>query len=345
MSPAPLLNPVFASEGWGRAWAETLGSSAELIEVSAGGETALLAGRSREGFRVLRLAGGEHADYEEFAAVSADPEGLTVALERELAGDGWDALVLGHVPQGSATHSWVLSLRARGARVVPFGASVGLPLASSWEQLEGSLRRKMVSDANRCRRKLGDEVGELRFERLRERDDMLETLEFIAARHRARFRAMGRPSMFDDPATLAFYRRVVERCGSDPRLHVSRLLAGERTAAAHLGFAMHDRWQYYLPAFDEELSRYSPARLLLFWLMQRAIEAGAGFFDLGRGEVPYKARLDPVTTALDSVVVPAPGARGRLAAAWFGAVRPRLRRHFSGLSPALRRIGVLREYG
>lgn len=339
-----LINPLFGSEGWARAWAETLGSAAELVELSAGGETALLAGRSREGFRVLRLSGGEHADYEELAAAGADVEGLTAALEQALAGGGWDALVLGHVPERSATHSWALSLRDRGARVAAFGVSVGVPLAPSWEEQERSLQRKLVTDTDRRRRKLCEEIGELRFERLRETAEMLETVEFIAACHRARFRTIGRPSMFDDPATLAFYRRVVERCGADQRLHVSRLLAGDRPAAAHLGFAMPDRWEYYLQAFDEEFSRYAPSRLLLFWLMREAIDAGAGFFDLGRGEVPYKSRLDPVTTALDSVVVPAPGARGRLASAWFGAVRPRLRRRFNRLSPMLRRIGVLREY-
>jgi len=342
VSSAP-LNSVFTSEAWARAWLDTLGRDADPVALDG----SLLAARRREGLRVLRPAGGEHCDYEELPAAAGDGRELGRAVDRALTQSRADALVLGHVPDASPTLEWARDLRARwGPRVgiAPFGVSLGVQLAPTWEEQQARLRKKLVADTRRCARRLGEDAGEPAVERVRDAAEARATLDFIVRHHRARNAELGRPSMFDDDATRDFYGALVERCLDDDRLHLSRLRAGDRTIAAHLGFSLGHRFQYYLPVFDPEMARYSPSRVLLFRLIEESIEAGVRYLDLGRGELDYKLELGPERLDLYTVVVGRRSPRGRAAVEWFARVRPRLADRFRDAAPLLRRAGILREY-
>lgn len=338
------LNSFFASRGWADAWLATLGRDAEPVPLEG---SSLLAARRREGFRCLRPAGGEYADYEELPGAEGDGRALARAVEDALAAGDADALVLGHVPDGSATMAWARALRERwGPRVgiAPFGVSLGVELAPTWDEQQARLRKKLVADTRRCERRLGEHEGEPAVERVRDSAAAQATLDFIVRFHRRRNAELGRPSVFDDPAAREFYATLIDRCLGDDRLHLSRLRAGERTAAAHLGFRLDRRFQYYLPVFDPELARYSPSRVLLFGLIQQAIADDVRYLDLGRGELDYKLELNPEQLALWTVAIGRRSARGRAAVEWFTRVRPALADRFRDAAPLLRRAGVLKEY-
>jgi CelD/BcsL family acetyltransferase involved in cellulose biosynthesis len=347
---AAVLNSFFLSEAWTGSWSETLGGDAALPELDLpGGGHVPLAGRRREAFRFLRLAGGELADYEELPLSDGenDWEDLAAAVDRVLAEGPWDVLQLAFVPEGAPGLRWAgwLSDRWGGRRVrtFPRGESYVTKLASSWEEQRGRFRKKLLADADRCRRRLAEAEGPVRVERLRERDELTEAVRTIAERHRLRHTSLGRFSMFERPETEAFYLRLVERAADDDRLHVTRLLAGDRVAAVHLGFDTGERFLYYLPTFDQGLSRYSPGRLLLLDLMKEAIEGGRRAFDLGRGEESYKLEFDPERLAVHTVLITRPGVRGALAGRWFAGMRPWLGRHLGVITPWLHRRGILRE--
>lgn len=339
-----MLNPFFASEAWTASWLETLGRGARAHRLELPGAPAIeLAARRREGFRLLRPAGGDVADYEELP-IDGSGAGTLAATVELMRSARADALRLAHVPEGSATLAW-----ARGAGVgagvatARRGESYVAALAGDWETQRGRLRPKLVSDTARCERRLAESAGELRVERVATPAAIGETVDFIARHHRARHNALGRYSMFERAPVRDFYRRVGERSAGDPRLHVTRLLAGARVVAAHLGFATDERLLYYLPTFDADYARYAPGRVLALWLMRDSIERGRRFFDLGNGDEPYKREFSPEPLPQYTVFVAAPTVRGRAARRWFIDARPAVGRRLERLAPVLYRLRILRE--
>ena len=115
------LNPFFLSDGWASAWLETIGSGVASRRLDLpGAEPVTVAVRRREGFRQVRLAGGDIADYEELP-LDGDPGGAQAAREGALRDARGDLFLLAHAPEGSATLAWA---RQSGATIFPRG---GLP--------------------------------------------------------------------------------------------------------------------------------------------------------------------------------------------------------------------------
>jgi CelD/BcsL family acetyltransferase involved in cellulose biosynthesis len=336
---------------WVESWAGTLGRGEPLhaLEVSDAGAALVLAEGRYEGFRCLRFPGATLApDCEEFpmGVDETRQAALSWSLEKSLRDSGADALLLRSVREGSPTLSWAERLDGRnGLRAVirPTAEVFVATLAEDWQKQAATLRPKLVADTNRCLRRL-EERGPIRFERVTTQPEASDAIVFIARHQQALLDARGQHSMFDRPEFLDFCQRMVGRFLDDPRLHLSRLMTGERVAAAHLGYRIGERFYYSLPSFDRELAKYAPGRLLLFWLMEHAIGSGARTFDLGPGDEPYKHEFGPRRSPLFTVVVYRAGVRGRLAGQWFGRLRPTLAR----LSPTafkrwLSRAGISRH--
>jgi CelD/BcsL family acetyltransferase involved in cellulose biosynthesis len=334
---------LFGSAVWADAWTAASGDASARRDVTVDGHVVVrLVGGRTEGLRVLRPAGGVLADYEELDLPPAG-EAATLDALRALLAEGWDAVVLGHVPEGSPTLDWA---RAQpGVSVAPFGVSVATRLAGDWEAELAGLRKKLVADTRRCRRRLEEQHGEVRYERVRDPETAAATLAFIAERQRARRAELGDFSPFEREQVRGFFGELVERALDDPRLHLSRLTVGDQVAAAHLGWAQPDRFLYYMPTFAPDLARFAPGRLLLFELLRESVEADVELFDLGAGDEGYKHELPLERTELYSVVIGAPTLRGRLAAHWFGGLRTRAVERFAGPAAWLLRRGWLRGFG
>ena len=72
---------------------------------------------------------------------------------------------------------------------------------------------------------------------------------------------------------------------------LSALYVGDRLAAAHMGMRSASVWHYWFPAYDPELSKYSPGLILLLRMAQAAPSLGLRVIDLGKGSTLYKDRL------------------------------------------------------
>ena len=79
-----------------------------------------------------------------------------------------------------------------------------------------------------------------------------------------------------------------EMAEPDCRLVMSRLCAGERVLAQHLGAQYHDVISHWFPVYDLEARSISPGRLLLWNMIQRARDDGVGIIDYGEGDQLYK---------------------------------------------------------
>ena len=62
-----------------------------------------------------------------------------------------------------------------------------------------------------------------------------------------------------------------------------------RSIAWHLGYHFDRRFYYYMPAVDANFQKFSPGKLLLYKLVERAIAEGDLIFDHLRGDENYKS--------------------------------------------------------
>ena len=82
------------------------------------------------------------------------------------------------------------------------------------------------------------------------------------------------------------------------QLWLTTLYINDRPAACTLQFLHSTGPQLYNCGFDSALREWSPGVVLIAMIIQQAIESGARFFDLLRGQEPYKYKLGAVDRPL-----------------------------------------------
>jgi CelD/BcsL family acetyltransferase involved in cellulose biosynthesis len=142
-----------------------------------------------------------------------------------------------------------------------------------------------VSQVPRKARKLGREVGALRFEVSTADPDVL-------ARLREWKRAQRDRTQTADPLDEPWAERAVERCLATTRPDfagvLSALYAGDELVAAHLGLRSRSTLHIWFPTYNVAHETYSPGLILLFELVRAAAEQGIHRIDFGKGPERYK---------------------------------------------------------
>lgn len=101
-------------------------------------------------------------------------------------------------------------------------------------------------------------------------------------------------------------------------LVMSRLQAGERVLAQHLGPQYRDILSHWFPVYDPEARNVSPGRLLLWQMIQRAREDGISLIDYGEGDAVYKQEFSTGKTRYGGADWSSGDVRSMLARVWQG---------------------------
>jgi CelD/BcsL family acetyltransferase involved in cellulose biosynthesis len=101
----------------------------------------------------------------------------------------------------------------------------------------------------------------------------------------------GTSRLFSDPTALSIVKGLAVSNGEDCRGVVSVLRAGERPAAIHLALLGPRSLVGWFMAYDLELSRFAPGKMLWHPLAKAAQERGVSQIDLGPGQETYKFEL------------------------------------------------------
>ena len=137
-------------------------------------------------------------------------------------------------------------------------------------------------------RKLGREVGELRFT-LHESGG--EALEQLIQWKSAQYRQAHLPDAFDVPWTSDLLHRIAETHTDNFTGVCSVLRAGERIVAIHMGMRSAHVLHYWFPAYDPEFAKFSAGIILLLRMAEALAAIGVLTIDLGEGKSQYKERL------------------------------------------------------
>lgn len=137
-------------------------------------------------------------------------------------------------------------------------------------------------------RKLGREVGELRFS-LHESGS--EVLQQLIRWKRTQYKESRLPDAFSVPWTSALLRRIAETQTASFAGVCSVLRAGDIIVAVHVGMRSSNVLHYWFPAYDPAFAKFSPGIILLLRMAEALAHMGVGTIDLGEGMSHYKQRL------------------------------------------------------
>ena len=137
-------------------------------------------------------------------------------------------------------------------------------------------------------RKLGREVGELRFEFDTRDPEVLTALREWKAAQRERTHTI-------DPLEESWASDAIERFletrTSEFAGVLSALYAGDTLIAAHLGLRTQSTLHIWFPAYDPKWESYSPGMVFFLELLRAAAEDGITRIDFGKGDARYKSSL------------------------------------------------------
>lgn len=156
----------------------------------------------------------------------------------------------------------------------------------AYREKQSKTGKKEISDANRKLRKLGREIGETRFELI---SDDQAAFEHVLAWKSRQYIESG---LFD-PFSVAWTRELMEAIWRTRNEHFAGLLsvlyAGGNIVAAHFGMRSARVLHWWFPTYNQEYSKFSPGKVLLYQLAEAAANAGLTSIDLGKGMSQYKS--------------------------------------------------------
>jgi hypothetical protein len=176
---------------------------------------------------------------------------------------------------------WNPEMTTEDVQPAPF---IDWSLLSTWPralELWKTRPGNRLDDSQRRRRKLAREIGRLRFV---SDDPSPAAFQQCLRWKSAQYLASGYRDLFTDRRNVDLFS-ILRRRGL---LMISSLYAGERLAAVHLGTLWQGRFYYWVPAYDEDLHRYAPGRILLEEMLAFSHQSGHAEFDFLIGAEAYK---------------------------------------------------------
>ncbi|MER7755170.1 GNAT family N-acetyltransferase [Kitasatospora sp. NPDC097643] len=286
----------FQTYAWNLAWWELVGERSPLfhlhvVTVTVRGRVALIAPLMVEhtdaGARILRFLSDPWGDYQD-VVTNLDGEDLRVAfttLNRHLEdglGTGWDEIRFTEVRAGSRFAAHLIT-----APGTEWSATDSTLCPTRWLGDGPGSGRNSAGKLARARR-----LGEVRLTLWNHAQDIRDRLPDYTAMHVRQW--YGRPDCgitFTDPEVARFYLECPRYLAPAGLLGLAELTIGTRPAAFYFGFLYRGTFWGYRPAYETQLARLSPGRLLHQLLFQQLAETGFHTFDMMRGDFAYKQTL------------------------------------------------------
>lgn len=230
----------------------------------------------------LTVAGAEQSEYQGWIAHPDETEFITAALDALALRYPAHRLRFQYLAPGIPTD--VLDAHPRwGALAVARSETRGLMRLDPAETA-----RTLKKSGNRSKLNRLKQLGEVRLDRLTERQELAAVIDEIAAHCDLRQCAMNGVMPFrDDTRKREFYLSMLEAPGL---LHATVLRVGSTVAAAHLGVASARDVSLGVIAHNPFLAAHSPGKLLIHLLSNRLAEEGFQLLDLTPGGA-YKDRF------------------------------------------------------
>lgn len=300
---ATALVTPYQSYDWIRSFAETIGAAHDMdlryaLVHGADGELCALLPlvvTRRSGFRFAEFIGGKHANYHMglfapgFAAQLDTEQTEQMLTEIGSAIGGLDALAFVNQPvtwQGTGNPAARLAAGPSPSRAYKLALITGDGDATLRRSMSSHARKKLKNKHSRFK-----DFGPSVLTRATTPGEVARVIEAFLAQKAERFRAMGVPDPFAEPAMRAFLERAaMDDSSGRPAIELYALDLDGRAVATYVGAIQGDRFSGMATSFDmaSETVKTSPGELLLSELIRLKAREGVAVFDLGVGEARYK---------------------------------------------------------
>ncbi|MGO4406370.1 GNAT family N-acetyltransferase [Bosea sp. RAF48] len=304
---ATALATPYQAYGWIRPFVETMGADHgmtfryALLRDAQGALCALLplVITRRSGIRFAEIIGGKHANYHMGLYAPAFAARLDAALAQQMLAEigaaigaaigGLDALVFVNQPthwRGYLNPPALLAAGPSPSRAYKLALITGDGDATLKRSMSSHARKKLKNKHSRFR-----DFGPSAMNRARTPDEIERVLSAFLEQKAARFRAMGVPDPFAEPAVRSFLSRAASCEGNAaPAIELYSLDLAGKSTATYVGATLGERFSGMATSFDmeSETVRTSPGELLLAELIRQKCNDGSAAFDLGVGEARYK---------------------------------------------------------
>ncbi|WP_306225579.1 GNAT family N-acetyltransferase [Bosea beijingensis] len=300
---ATALVTPYQSHGWIKSFVETIGAAHgmalryALVRGPDGELCALLplVITRRSGFRFAEFIGGKHANYHmglyapDFAAQLDAAQIARMLTEIGHAIGGLDAFAFVNQPviwQGVANPAARLAAGPSPSRAYKLALIAGDGDAALRRSMSSHARKKLKNKHSRFK-----DFGPSVLTRATTPGETARIIDAFLAQKAERFRAMGVPDPFAEPAMRAFLEQAaMEGSSGRPAIELYALDLGGRAVATYVGAIQGERFSGMATSFDmaSETVKTSPGELLLAELIRLKAREGIAVFDLGVGEARYK---------------------------------------------------------
>src|SRR5262249_7157383 len=101
----------------------------------------------------------------------------------------------------------------------------------------------------------------------------------------------GAQQLFSEPSARCIVEELANTCHEECGGVLSVVRAGERPIAMQLGINGPTALCWWFTAFDDDVARFSPGKVMSFALAEEAAHRGIARIDLGPGQEGYKFQL------------------------------------------------------
>jgi len=247
--------------------------------------------------RTLGFLGSDRYLTEQRAPVvdpSCGPEAAAALATHLLADDSWDWVVW----EGLDRHDEVSAVldRAMSLRWGHYQPANVLPLAPSWDQFRGGLKRNIKESLRRCYNSLKRDnlVARLVVADTADAvDAALQTFFDLHAMRAHQADMVVHPDRFAGARAKQFLRLVCARFAERGAARVFTLEVGGAPVASRVGFVVPGCLYLYYSGFDPTWARYSVATTMVAEAIKYAITSGCDRVHLSMGSDASKSRWGP----------------------------------------------------
>ncbi len=144
------------------------------------------------------------------------------------------------------------------------------------------IKKSLRQDIGRQKKRLGQQgLLEYYLHSSLVTEDLLTSFRMFMSTHAGKW-----PNAYKAPG---FHEALLQKGIPEGLVHFSELRLDGHPVSWHLGFLFGGRFYYYMPAYLEEFSNYSPGKVHLAALVEECFERGILIFDHLRGAENYKA--------------------------------------------------------
>lgn len=249
--------------------------------------------RNYSKFTFAELIGTRGSDYSDFIILPGYSEKVLKEFLNWCSFNKVSALRIEEFPERSENFKVFLKLLSDKRKKYILSKScncymIFLPL--SWQSYLFKLSRRTKQDLFHDRRYLKKHFNNYKYTISYSKRALRNHIEI----HQKKWRRKGQRGSYSKKETKSFFVDLLELLNKDRRkLMIEELKIGNRVIASFLGINYKNRHSLITMAYDPEMGKFSPGKVLLGHSIEEAIKEKLKNYDLSRGRDAYKLKFKP----------------------------------------------------